>query len=100
MTDALESLPTDEIPIRANDQVYMDMLLKHETKSKLQTFFQHLKQPIVYGILFLLINTHTFRSLVESVLPYAQKTELSFLITKTAIFILVVFLYSTYSSST
>ncbi len=98
MSDSLDTLPTDEIPMRPHDTQYMDIILKQQSKSNVQSFMQSLKEPIVYGILFLLLNTPTFRTLCSTVLPYVLRTETTFLFFQTFVFITLVLLYSSYVS--
>ncbi len=99
MSDSLYTLPTDEIPIRPHDTRYMDMILKQQSKSTVQTFLQSLKEPLVYGILFILLNTPTFRTLCSTALPQVQRTETTFLLFKSFVFIILVFLYISYTDS-
>lgn len=98
MSDTLESLPTDEIPPRVNDQVYLDMLFKQQSKSNIQSFFQTLKEPLVYGLVFMVLNSQSVRSLLEGIVPYVQKSEMTFLLFKTFLFVFIAYLYTIYSS--
>ncbi len=92
MTDSLDTLPVDELPVRPQDQPYLNVLIQQKKKSTVQSFFQDLKKPIVLGILFMVISTPTFHRFIQSMIPYTQKSDLSVLMAKTVLFIGMVYL--------
>jgi cadmium resistance protein CadD (predicted permease) len=98
MSDYISSLPSDEIPLNVQEIKLLDAVLQDSQKSNIQSLFQDLKQPFIYGLVFLILNTNQISDFIENLIPYAAKSNLSLLFVKTALFIVAVYILNNLSN--
>lgn len=98
MSDYISSLPSDEIPLNVQEIKLLDAVLQDSQKSNIQSLFQDLKQPFIYGLVFLILNTNQVSDFIENLIPYAAKSKLSLLFVKTALFIVAVYILNNLTS--
>jgi hypothetical protein len=91
MSDFIDFLPTDDAPLTPSEQLVMNTILPSPTDG-LQNLLQDLKMPVLFGLAFLIINLPQVSDLIKNTVPYANSSDLSLLLFKTALFVLVVFL--------
>ena len=90
MSDYLDSLPTDELPINPEEEVLVNKILSKDATS-FHRFILEMREPIVGGIVFLILNTPQVRSFIQSSVPYTNKSSTSLLLFNTLIFIVALF---------
>lgn len=92
MSDYIDSLPTDEIPLTHQENaVFHNYIVPEQTTSFIR-LFNEFKGVLVVGILFFILNTQTASEFVQNTIPYAKTSPVSLLITKSGIFMAVLFL--------
>lgn len=93
MGDSLQTLPTDQQPMDPHEQHLLNTIFKEETSS-ITNLFQELRLPIIVGVLFLILSLPQWNNLLQSVIPYTNKSQSSLIVFKTFVFIIVVFILS------
>lgn len=94
MTDYIHFLPTDDNPINpVEKQVFANILNSNTSSTQLHSFINELKQPLLVGIVFMLLNTEQSNTLIESVVGYARSSKTSLLLFKTFLFIVIYFVW-------
>jgi hypothetical protein len=91
MSDYIQSLPEDEIPIKVEDRELLETILRKDN-SKLEKFIHELKLPILAGILFLIMSMPQVTNFLRENVAYAR-TDISLLCLKTVMFMFIFFLY-------
>lgn len=90
MSDYLESLPTDKDPVHPAEAQILHTILNKDS-STFHRMLYDLKDPIISGILFLLLNTPQCSEFIKSTVSYARSSNTSLLIFKTVLFITIIF---------
>lgn len=91
--DYIDSLPTDEEPLKPEEKHIADTILKKDA-TKFQTFIQELKLPLFVGIVFLVINSPQVSDFLRDNIAYARSSSMSLLCLKAVIMMIVVFIYN------
>jgi hypothetical protein len=91
--DYIESLPTDNEPLKPEEKEIVDTILKKDA-TKFQKFIQELKLPLIAGIVFLIINSPQVSNFLRDNIAYARSSEMSLLCLKTVLFMIFVFIYT------
>ncbi len=91
--DYIESLPVDNHPLKPEESVLIDTILKTDG-SAFQRILNELKTPLVSGILFLVLNSSPIEALLKDTIPYARSSDASLLCLKTIVFILLLFAFN------
>jgi hypothetical protein len=89
--DSLKTLPTDQYPVDASERKIMDSVFV-PPPSTFYKFTSELKEPLLAGILFLIMNLPQVDSLISSTVPYAKSSNTSLLFFKTFVFVVLLFL--------
>ena len=100
MTDYIHFLPTDDNPVNpVEEQVFSTILNVNNdsNKNQLFTLIAEFKNPLIVGILFLIINTEQSNALIESVVGYARASKTSLLLFKTFLFVVLYFVWQNMS---
>jgi hypothetical protein len=97
MSDYLESLPTDEFPMDANESRLFNDLVRADT-GKFLDFFHEIRQAVLIGVLFFVMQLEPTDTAFHAMIPYAKTSKTSLLFCKTAAFIAIVFMVQNYSS--
>ena len=96
MGDYIDSLPVDDTLPDPSDSKILDTLFKNDS-GKLQQFFSDIKDPLVFGIIFLLLGTPQVTQLLKSTVKYTNNSEVSMLCFKAVVFVALVYFYSNIS---
>lgn len=89
--DYLESLPTDDYPVKPDDaKLIKNILIADE--SPLYRIILEFKDPIISGLLFIIFNMQGFDDFLKSTVPYARSSDTSLILFKAIIFIILLFL--------
>lgn len=92
MSDSIDILPVDELPVKDQDQKILDILLK-KTNGTGQKLVHGIKIPIVAGIVFMLLSMPQLSEFIQSVVPYTKSSSVGLLIVKSVVFTFVLFIY-------
>lgn len=95
MADPINILPMDEEPLTSNEKNMMEAITKSQQTS-FHRFIHELRQPLIYAVLFVLLNLSQTNNLIQGIVPYAQRSDEALLITKTVIFISVILFSKNY----
>ena len=90
MSDPIDSLPTDDYPMDAQEQYLFNSVIKPEPMH-LFSFLTEVKDLIFFGILFFLFNTQSFDEFLEHSVAYARSSKLALLICKTSLYVIACF---------
>jgi len=96
MGDYIDSLPVDDTFPDPLDSKILDSLFKNDS-SKLQQFFSDIKDPLVFGIIFILLGTPQATQLFKSTVNYTNTSDISMLCFKAVVFVALVYFYSNIS---
>ena len=91
MSDFIESLPTDNGPVRSDEEEILGEILKND-KTSFQKFIGDLKDPILGGVLFIVLNIPFVKQLISDFVPYAKSSEMSSLVFRLVLFVVLFFL--------
>lgn len=94
MSDYIATLPVDDEPVTPDDRYLANTLFGNNKRSILGSLLRDLKQPLVAGVLFAILSNSTVTQLIRDVIPYAKSSEISLLIFKTSMFIILMYLYN------
>ena len=89
--DSLKSLPTDQMPVDDAERRIMDSVFV-PPPSTFYKFTSELKEPLLAGILFLVLNLPHVDSIISTTVPYAKSSATSLLFFKTFLFVVLLFL--------
>ncbi len=94
MSDYIQTLPTDEIPLSREEEFFLQPVLKNENSlNTLTGLIGDLKDPLVFGVFFMILNLPTVEDFIRNTVSYARKSQTSFLLTKTGLFVTMGALY-------
>lgn len=93
MSDYIESLPTDDLPLNSTETKFMENILKND-KTSFELFLSEMKLVLIFGVLFLIINTPQVSDFIQNTIPYANSSKMSLLCFKCLLFMLLVFIYN------
>ena len=93
MGDYINSLPTDDEPLNSKEQEFLDSLFRNDSTT-FQKLVNELREPLVAGILFLLLNVPQVTEFLKTTVPYANSSETSLLCFKTLLFVILLLLYN------
>ena len=105
MGDYIESLPTDNNPLNLTENMIVETLLHDQdailsprasdaqqpSSSSINRFIADLKQPILIGMVFLVLSLKSVSDLIKSLIPLARNNPTSLLLVKTFIFIAILY---------
>ena len=91
MTDYIESLPIDNSPMSNNEMYVMQNIFGSDT-NVFYNLIEDAKSIIIASIVFFLLNVPQIQEFLRNTIPYAKTSEMSLLILKTILFIIIVFL--------
>jgi hypothetical protein len=94
MGDYIETLPTDTISPTTSEQIILDNILTRDNGS-IERLLAGLKEPVIYGFFFLILNIDFVSGFIKSTVPYTRTSNVSLLTFKTLIFITILFLIRT-----
>lgn len=99
MTDYVHFLPTDDNPVNpVEEQVFSSILNANPSSNNhLHTLVTEFKNPLIVGILFLVINTEQSNALIESIVGYTRASKTSLLLFKTFLFVVMYFVWQNLS---
>lgn len=83
----------DDIPISSEDKEILDNIMKKDL-STFEKFLSELKQPVLAGILFVIISTPQVSDFMLNTIPYARSSAVSLLCLKAFVFVVLLFLYN------
>ena len=92
MGDYINILPTDDDPVNIEDMTIVNSIFKENIES-FSSFMDKMKSPALIGALFFLITSDSIADIIKHIIPYAKSSNLSFLISRTAIFALLYFIF-------
>lgn len=90
--DYITTLPVDDSPISQEHVRIIDLITRTTDEKTIYQFFNELRLPIVFGIVFFVLSLPYGSDVIRSIIPYTQKKELSLIIVKTLFFVLVAFI--------
>lgn len=90
MSDYIQSLPTDDTPVTSVENEIVNDILKNDT-SLIFKLLTDMKEPILGGILFVFLNLPVVKDFIESMVPYAKSSEISSLLFRLVVFIILFF---------
>lgn len=90
MSDYIQSLPTDETPVTSVETEIVNDILKNDT-SLIFKLLSDMKDPLLGGILFVFLNLTPVKDFIESIVPYAKSSEISSLIFRLIVFVILFF---------
>lgn len=91
MSDYIQILPTDDIPLTREEEFFLQPVLKSDTS--LVTFVTDFQEILVYGLFFIILNLSVVDDFIKNTISYARQSHTSFILTKTFLFIILVFMY-------
>jgi hypothetical protein len=96
MADTINDLPTDSHPLTQQD---LELLNQFTEGSRLDfhTLLGELKEPLLFGGLFILLQHPFLSDLLKQTIPYANRSETSLLVVRTFIFIVLVWVVSSFN---
>ena len=86
--DNIYQLPVDEQPVTDHDTQIINTVFRKE-RSSIQALASELKEPLIIGILFILLSSSKSDDLVKKVIPYANNSHVGLIIIKTLVFMLL-----------
>ncbi len=93
MSDYIATLPVDDDPIPSNEKYLADNLFKTRNTT-MSRVLNDLKLPFVAGLLFVMLSNTYVSQLIRDTIPYAKSSEVSLLIFKTSVFVVLLYLYT------
>lgn len=95
MSDFIQSLPTDDNPLSAEESKILKNILKQDV-SPLHNILIEFKFPLICGIIFFIFNNTNLNDIIKMSVPYANNSDTSLLFIKTIFFIIIVFITQNY----
>ena len=96
MSDYIESLPTDEIPLSEPESVLLYNILKSDD-SPFKRILSELRDPLIIGCLFIIMNLPQITDIIASIVPYSKTSTSAMLGIKCFIIIIIWFIYKNYN---
>lgn len=93
MSDYIATLPVDDDPVPPDERHLVDALFVGKNTS-MGNLLKDLKQPVIAGILFALLSNSTVTQVIRDAVPYAKSSEMSLLLFKTFLFVVLLYLYN------
>lgn len=91
MSDYIDTLPVDELPLNSEESHFMDLILKESKTDQIHRLLSDSKQVFVAGILFFILNSEIVTSILKGTISYTQESSLSLLVFKTVLFIILLY---------
>jgi len=90
--DYISTLPVYDSPVPQEHSILIDTITQQPNKTTIHRFFNELRLPIIFGIVFFILSLPYGSEVIQSLIPYTRKRELSLLVVKTAFFVLIAFI--------
>lgn len=97
MSDYIQTLPSDNDPVQPFEREIFDEILKND-KSTLQVILHDFKDPLLGGILFILLSLPFVEKSIQAFVPYANSSPTSSLVFRLLLFILLFYIAKNISS--
>lgn len=91
MSDSIQSLPSDDIPLKPHEQKILDTIF-HNDYNPMHRVLRECKTPIVASILFIILCHPIFNDIIKRVVPYTQSSDFALNVCKGAIIFIILYI--------
>jgi len=91
MADEINRLPVDESVVTHNEASIIETLFK-DNKKTVKSVFQEMKESVVAGILFIILNLPPVDRLISLIIPSVGNSFYILLVIKAILFIIILYI--------